>query len=631
MTRAAESMLWPAMDSPDDLADVEAVPLADRELPATTYSLLQRAATQWPDRYAVIVLPDAAHWQRPVRRTYISLLASVDAAAQVLHDNGVRRHDAVALLSPNCDELITATLAAQTAGVAAPVNSGLATEQIVELIGQLGATVLIAAGPELSDEVWATACDVAERSSVTTVFALRPTGADGPPPPLEAPDSVTVAYLADAITPGRRFTGEPPRTDDLAAIFHTGGTTGNPKLAAHTHSNQVTNGWMVTLSSPLDDEAALFAALPLFHVNALVVTLLAPMFRGQSVVWAGPLGYRDLSLYSEFWRVVQHYRIAAMSAVPTVYSVLAHCPLLDADISSLTLCIVGASPLPSAVRASFEKHTGVPLLQGYGLTEATCASARELPGVPHHDSVGQRFPYQQIKAVRTNPDGTRTDLPAGEVGSLAISGPTVFAGYVRGRTAAGYALDGLGTMHDGWVDTGDLGRVDANGFVYLTGRAKDLIIRGGHNIDPAIIEDALLTHPAVTEAAAVGAPDPHSGEVPVAYVTLTDPDSVSGNDLTAWARDRVAEAAASPQSVTIMGALPVTDLGKPYKVALRADATRAVVAGALGGIVDPDKVATTIDNGTVTAVIDLPAGADPAQIEEALSLYTFPWRIEPLS
>ncbi|MBY6708764.1 acyl-CoA synthetase [Rhodococcus sp. BP-241] len=625
MTGVVKSLLWPVMDSPDDLAGVESIPLGDRALPASTYSLLQRAASLWPDRDAVITLPDATHWSRPVRRTYIRLLADVDATAQLLHDNGIRRDNAVALMSPNCDELITATLAAQAAGVVAPVNSGLTADRIADLVGRAGATVLIAAGPELDADVWAAACEVAERCSVTTVFALRPTGARGEPEALSGPDGITAAYLSDAVTDGSRFVGEPPRTGDLAAFFHTGGTTGHPKLAAHTHLNEVANAWMVSLSSTLDDGATLFAALPLFHVNALVVTLLAPMFRGQTVVWAGPLGYRDLSLYSEFWKIVEHYRIAAMSAVPTVYSVLAHCAV-DADISSLTSCIVGASALPAAVRTSFEEHTGVALLQGYGLTEATCASARSLPDVPRHDAVGQRFPYQQIAAVRVESDGTRTCLPVGETGILEISGPTVFAGYVSERTDAGHVLDGLGTLHDGWVDTGDLGRVDAEGFVHLTGRAKDLIIRGGHNIDPTLIEDALLAHPAVTGAAAVGAPDPHSGEVPVAYVTVWDPHAVSAADIVVWARDRVAEAAAAPRSVTVVSALPLTDVGKPYKIALRADATRLVVVAALEGLVDADGIDTTLDNGTVSVVVDVPHSTDGAAIDAILSRYTVPWR-----
>jgi fatty-acyl-CoA synthase len=160
------------------------------------------------------------------------------------------------------------------------------------------------------------------------------------------------------------------------------------------------------------------------------------------------------------------------------------------------------------------------LIEGYGLTEATCASARTFPNVRRPASVGQRLPYQRMRAVRVAPDGTWKDVHADETGLLVISGPTVFPGYVTGRDQDGYVLDGLGKLHEGWLDTGDLARIDADGFVYLAGRDKDLIIRGGHNIDPAIIEDALLAHPQVTAASAVGRPDVHAGEVPVAYVTL---------------------------------------------------------------------------------------------------------------
>jgi acyl-CoA synthetase (AMP-forming)/AMP-acid ligase II len=227
--------LWPTYDHPDDLPAIEAVPLDSRGLPTSTYHLLVRAADLWPDRTALTVLPDAARWREPVRRTYSQLIADVHRAANALHAAGIRRNDAVALMSPNCDELVTATLAAQVAGIAAPINPGLSGEHIAELLRRSGARI--------------------------------------------------------------------------------------------------------------------FAALPLFHVNALIVTLLAPMLRGQNVVWAGPLGYRVAAPYGEFWRIVEHYRLAAMSAVHTVYAVLAQCPV-DADISSLRACLVGASMLPAAAPKS---------------------------------------------------------------------------------------------------------------------------------------------------------------------------------------------------------------------------------------------------------------------------------------
>ena len=495
------------------------MPLAARGLPESTYALLSLAATRWPDRTALTVLPDAARWREPLRRTFAEFLADVHRHANLFHDLGVRRGDAVALMSPNCAELITATLAAQLAGIAAPLGGGLSRQHLAELLRRSGARVLVAAGPELAPDTWDTARALAREGLLDAILVLRPTGAADAPQQLPAIDGVRVGYLGELAAPMNpaTFDGALPRPSDLAAMFHTGGTTGAPKLAAHTHANEVADAWMLAASSLFDEETVVFAALPLFHVNALVVTLLAPLFKGQGVVWAGPLGYRDPALFGAFWKIVEHYRIAAMSAVPTVYAVLAQVPI-DANISSLRFPMVGASPLPAAVRDNFQAHTGITLVEGYGLTEATCASARSFPDASRPGSVGQRLPYQQVRVVAA--DGTWEDRPVGETGVLAISGPTVFPGYVIDRDENGHVLDGLGKVVDGWLDTGDLARLDEDGFVYLTGRAKDLIIRGGHNIDPSIIEDTLLAHPQVTAASAVGRPDVHAGEVPVAYVTL---------------------------------------------------------------------------------------------------------------
>ncbi|GAB2636300.1 acyl-CoA synthetase [Nocardia goodfellowii] len=624
--RVTAEILWPAYSHPDDLMTVEAVPLTDRNLPTSTYQMVTRAAARWPDRVALAVLPEAAQWHNPVRYTYSQLRDAVDATAQLLHDNGIRRKDAVALMSPNCAELITATLAAQAAGIAAPINSGLASAQIRDLLHLSAARVLIAAGPELDAQVWATARDLAAAGGIRALFALRPTGASDLAPTLAPVDGVYVAYLSDDTDEGRSFTGEVPAQTDIASLFHTGGTTGAPKLAAHTHANEVVNGWMIAANSMLDDTSTLFAALPLFHVNALVVTVLAPMLRGQSVVWAGPAGYRDTALYAAFWKIVEHYRIAAMSAVPTVYSVLAQCPV-DADISSLRVCIVGASTLPAAVRTGFEAHTGVPLLEGYGLTEATCASVRSFSTAPRPGSVGQRLPYQYIRAVRVDSDGNWHDVPVGDVGTIVISGPTVFPGYVVGRDEHGPVLDSRGKLVDGWLDTGDLGRVDADGFLYLTGRAKDLIIRGGHNIDPAQIEDALLAHPDVTGAAAVGRPDRHSGEVPVVYVTVRAGSVVTADTLSQWARENVAEAAAAPKMVAIVDEIPLTAIGKPYKLALRAYATHRATVEALHTVIDAERIGTVIEDGSVVAVIEA-APDHHADVSSRLDQYPIAWRIE---
>ncbi|HWD04165.1 MAG TPA: acyl-CoA synthetase [Kribbella sp.] len=622
------NLLWPEYSAPTDIAAIEAVPMAARGLPASTYALLVRAATTWPDRTALTVLPEAARWREAEQRTFAGLLGDVHRYANLLHELGVRRRDAVALMSPNTAELVPATLAAQLAGIAAPLNGGLSHRHLAQLLRRSGARVLLTAGPELAPVVWENAQALARDGQVDFLLVLRPTGAAEPAPELPTLPGVRVGYLGElaAGQDSSVFLGDPPRPDDLAALFPTGGTTGAPKLAAHTHAGEIADAWMLAANSLLDDDATLFAALPLFHVNALVVTLLAPLFKGQATVWAGPLGYRDVQLYGEFWKIVEHHRIATMSAVPTVYAVLAQCPV-NADISSLRFAMVGASPLPAAVRESFQAHTGITLVEGYGLTEATCASARSFPDAPRPGSVGQRLPYQRMKTVRVREDGTWEDLPPGHTGVLAISGPTVFPGYVTGRDEHGHVLDGLGKLVDGWLDTGDLARLDPDGFVYLAGRAKDLIIRGGHNIDPATVEDALLAHPAVTAAGAVGRPDAHAGEVPVAYVTLAPGSVVTEQELVDWARDQVPESAAAPKTVTVLDALPLTDLGKPYKPALRADATRRELTEALADVPGVLDVDAEVDDGSVIAVIRTSGDADEPAIKAVLGRYTIGWRL----
>ncbi|UFS98453.1 acyl-CoA synthetase [Nocardia huaxiensis] len=625
---STEELLWPRYAGPQDLTAIEAVPLAARGLPETTYDLLTRAATRWPGRTAVTVLPDAEHWREPLRRTYSELLADVHRYADLLHELGVRRTDAVALIAPNCAQLIPATLAAQLAGIAAPINGGLSPHHIAELLRRSGARVLICAGPELAPDIWTTASELATEGLLDALLVLRPTAAPGPAPLLPTIGDLLIGYL-DTLAAQRDstgFRGEPPAATDLAALFHTGGTTGVPKLAAHRHSGEVANAWMIAANSLLDEESAIFAALPLFHVNALVVTLLAPLFRGQPVVWAGPLGYRDFALYPQFWNIVAHYRIAAMSAVPTVYAVLAQCRV-DADISSLRYAMVGASPLPPAVRENFQRHTGVTLVEGYGLTEATCATARSFPEVPRPGAVGQRMPYQQVAVVRTAEDGPWQRLPVGETGVLVVNGPTVFAGYVTGHDEHGHHLDGLGTVVDGWLSTGDLAHLDAEGFIHLHGRAKDLIIRGGHNIDPATNEDALLSHPQVSAAAAVGRPDAHAGEVPVAYVVTTGTD-VTEEELVAWAAERVHERAAAPKTVTILDSLPVTDVGKPYKLGLRADATRRELLDALATMPGVAGISAVVDDGTIVATITVAPDSDRTTVEATLGRYAIDWKLE---
>jgi fatty-acyl-CoA synthase len=628
--QSAPQQLWPCYETEDDLPAIEAVPLSDRGLPATSYAALVRAAELWPDRPAATVLSSAERWRNPHTLTFAQLLADVRRYANLLHTLGVGRHTAVALMSTNTAQFIPALLAAQLAGIAAPVNPGLSNDHIGQLLRRGGVRVLIAAGPDLAPEIWDRAQTIAAEQQLDAVLALRPPYVTATAAKLTPVDGVRVGYLDDADDVAQTAGAPPPGSSDLAAFFHTGGTTGTPKLAAHTHSMEVANAWMVAANSVLDDRSVVFAALPLFHVNAFIVTVLAPLLRGQQVIWAGPLGYREPALMRNFWRIVEHYRIAAMSGVPTIYGVLAQLTV-DADISSLRVPIVGAAPLSEATRAAFEERTGVLLNEGYGLTEATCGSARTFPDSPRPGSVGQRLPYQEFKTVAVGDDGSWHDLPPGELGTLAIRGPNVFPGYVvRNETGRAPELNGMGKLRDGWLDTGDLARVDSDGYLYLLGRAKDLIIRGGHNLDPAVIEDALLEHPEVTDASAVGRPDVHSGEVPIAYVTLRGGSSSTGESIREWVSKRITERAAVPKEVVIRDALPVTAVGKPYKVALRADATVREIRDALaraGVALAGDAVVCDPATGALEVVLHAPADSDlRAVIATAVDRYAVRWR-----
>ena len=227
--------------------------------------------------------------------------------------------------------------------------------------------------------------------------------------------------------------------------------------------------------------------------------------------------FRSEGVVANFWKIVEHWRINFFSGVPTLYTGLLQVPVGSADVSSLRYGLCGAAPLPVEVFRAFEAATGIRLLEGYGLTEGACVSSVNPPaGERRVGSIGIRLPHQEMKTVRLDAAGRHLgDCAAGEVGVIAISGPNVFEGYLAAEQNAGLWID----CGDGrrWLNTGDLGRFDEDGYFWLTGRQKELIIRGGHNIDPAAIEDPLHAHPDVMLVAALGRPDVYAGELPVAY------------------------------------------------------------------------------------------------------------------
>ena len=317
------------------------------------------------------------------------------------------------------------------------------------------------------------------------------------------------------------------------------------------------------------------------------------------------------------------------SGVPTVYASLLQVPVGAHDLGSLEYGLCGAAPMPIEVFRSFEERTGVKILEGYGLTEATCVSSiNPIRGERRVGSIGLRLPGQPMKAVVLDERGAYArDCDPDEVGAIVIAGPNVFAGYRDAAQNAGLWVD----CGDGrrWLNTGDLGRRDADGYFWLTGRRKELIIRGGHNIDPRAIEEPLHRHPGVQAAAAVGRPDAHAGELPVAYVQ-PKPGVVLGEaELLEHLGRELGERAALPKRVRIVSEMPITAVGKLYKPELRRREARDALEAALreGGV--GFRTLEVIDDAQRGLVVDLElaAPAAPEAARKILGRFTFPFTI----
>jgi fatty-acyl-CoA synthase len=421
------------------------------------------------------------------------------------------------------------------------------------------------------------------------------------------------------------------RIDDVSSFFCTGGTTGLPKIAIRRHGNEVANARNAGqfFGESIGPGKTIFCGLPLFHVNAVMVTGLLAFSRGAHVVLGTPQGYRGEGVVKRFWEIVEHFRINFFSGVPTLFGSLLDVPVGEHDISSLEYGLCGAAPMPVELLRTFQDRTGIRILEGYGLTEGTCVSSVNPPlGERRVGSIGLRLPGQEMKAVVVDENGRYVrDCVADEVGQLVISGPNVFVGYIRPEQNIGIWIEG----GDGgrWLNTGDLGRCDPDGYFWLTGRKKELIIRGGHNIDPAAIEEPLHRHPAVQIAAAVGRPDMHAGELPVAYVQLKPGTTATEAELAEFLRREINERAALPKGIRIVDAMPLTGVGKIFKPALKRRETTDALRSALAEAGVEDASVSLIDDNSrgILLHVELAGPAFESLATSALGRFPFAFSI----
>jgi fatty-acyl-CoA synthase len=618
------------------LADVRSIGELPNDLPESSYDLLRRSAEAHGDRVAISYFDSVETHKQTRTLNYRDLFQGATRAANMFRNLGIGTGDVVALLLPNLPETHLVLWGAEAAGIAMPLNPLLEANAISALLTAAQAKLLVTVGhdPALIGKVIEA---VGKAPTIENVVLIS--HADSVYDELRArfqPLSVRLgihnfmemfsASRGDRLESGRKIT-----RDDVASYFCTGGTTGLPKIAVRKHGQIVANVWMTSrmLGPALNKESVLFCGLPLFHVNAVIITGLVPFFVGASVLLGTPQGYRARDLIPRFWEIVEQHRVTAFSAVPTLLVSLLEHPSAGYDLSSFRFAICGASPLSAEVLQRFEQTCRISISEGYGLTESCCvASLNPIDGEHRPGSVGLPLPTQEIRtAILDESSGYVRDAVVGEIGVVAIAGPNVFSGYLDDKHNRLAWVD----LGDGrkWLNSGDLGKLDKEGYLWLTGRAKDLIIRGGHNIDPSIIEEALYTHPDVALAAAVGRPDPRLGELPVAYVQLRSGASVNETSLLAHVARNIGERAAMPKAITILEAIPLTSVGKIHKPTLRYKESVLVTRNTLvAANVDPTSIELQED-GVGGATIRIVASADDEhRIREALRAFTFPYQIE---
>ena len=604
-----------------DVAHFERVPLADRKLPASTYEMLMDGCAIDPSKVAIRFFTDGARPFETARQvTYAELRAKVHQTANLLDDLGVGKDDVVSVLMPAIPESQFVLWGAQAAGIVNPANSMLEPDILVQMFRSAGTKVLVAFGGDEHAEIWAKAEAVAR--GLPSLAAVIRVGGAGPATVagvrvIDFAEAVE-RYPSDRLVSGRIFS-----SDDTASLFHTGGTTGAPKLARNLHRNQVFWVWASKYLWGLDSTEVQVVGVPVFHVAGAVVGCFSPLAKGATVVLMTSAGFRHPSVLPNLWRIVEAFRANMLILVPTLVNQVLSIPLDGADISTLTYVASSTAPLSTTVADAFHRMTSVRIRESWGMTETTAVTCiTPLVEQVKVGSSGVRLPYQRVRVVL--PDGTGSvarDCAPGEPGLVIVRGPSVFPSYLGQEQAARW-FDG------DWLDTGDLGYV-AGGEIVITGRAKDLIIRGGHNIDPKMVEEVLFGHPAVQDAAVVGAPDAHAGEVPVAYVVLKPGASASADSVLRYAAEHMPERAAIPKHCFVLPEMPKTSVGKIQKNLLRVDAIERMFRAALDGIGRDAEVQAT-DRGSRGFFVEIRVptrDADDAALAGALRCFTIPYAV----
>lgn len=568
-------MSKPILDTLPDIEAFEQTPLQEQFPAQTAFELIEQSAARYGDDPALDFLLTGRRDEIPQTLSFNDLASVTRQTANLLSALGLQGDEAVSLILPILPQSHPLILGSQLAGIANPINPLLEPGHMSEIMQASDARIVACLAPSDHMPLWDKLLHILPSlPDVHTILVVHQAGLTDPCRMPEIPGrdirlvdyNVAVAEQdSHALTQPRQLTA-----DTIAACFHTGGTTGKPKIAQLTHGNMAFLGQIAqVINSHLGRQTAL-CGLPLFHIFGVIILGIGAFAAGNRIVLMTPAGFRNPEVIKNLWHHVARFRANSFAAVPTVLTALAQVPVGDEDISSLERINSGAAPLSPAFAQRFEEKYQLSITNGYGMTETTSLITRP-PEQQPAGSVGLRLPYSRVKIVQLNGIKISKECRTGESGVVLVKGPQVFAGYKAASDNAQAWVD------KEWFNTGDLGYMDEQGFLYLTGRAKDLIIRGGHNIDPELIEEPLNLHPDVITATAVGMPDPYAGELPMAFVVVKPGSNITSQALLTYCEDNVSERAAIPKRIEIIDAMPVTAVGKIFRPALRQQISATIL------------------------------------------------------
>ncbi len=522
-------------------------------------AFIRRGLAHDPAHPAYIYLRTALD-PAPVVTSSGELMGLFNAAARWLRANGVGPDDVVAIFAPNCTATAVAYWAAMSAAAVQPLNLLFTREAIAAQLNAVKARIAFAPPPGAPGGLYERVAGLqAEVPSLRRVVTL----------PLDG----SVAFDGETLSPVAAPLDEGPRdTDRIVALLPTGGTTGAPKVAPLSNRNVIASAIASMLALEVGADDRILIALPMFHVGGAFCSSLPALGAGATMIVPTAAGFRNPEVVACFWRIIERQRVTIGALVPTGLGAVAAVPLDGADISSLRFFGTGASVCPPEIERRFlNVWPGDCVRQIYGMTEfAGAITQTPYDREQRFASVGLPVALGEVAVlaggvIHTGPSPT---------GEILARGPQAFAGYLDPKQVGA-------SFHEGWLRSGDLGRIGEDGEIYVTGRAKDVIIRGGHNIDPASIEDVALKFPGVGLAAAVGRPDAYAGETPVLFVSPAPGQNIDEAALGDFLREGVAEAPARPRAIVVIAEMPITPVGKIFKPRLREIAAEGAAREAL--------------------------------------------------